>query len=250
MRLRVLGCRGGWPGPDQPCSGYLLEAGDQRILIDVGAGVLPELLRHVTLPELDAIWVSHLHPDHCGDLPIAWHMLAFGTPREHPLPVFGPPGWPAALDAMLSGAKEIADVVEIVELTDGARHEFGDLELRAVAVRHSMPTFGLRASHAGTTLGYPSDSGPCPGVDALARGADLFLCETFLSLPELRSDQLSTPEDAGKAAAAGGARRLVLTHLHPDADPVRAVARAATEFAGPIEVAEPGRIFEVHQGDP
>jgi ribonuclease BN (tRNA processing enzyme) len=121
---------------------------------------------------------------------------------------------------MLSGAKEIADVVEIVELTDGARHEFGDLDLRAVAVRHSMPTFGLRASHAGTTLGYPSDSGPCPGVDALARGADLFLCETFLSLPSCDRPA----QHAGgrrKAAAAGGARRLVLTHLHPDADPAR-----------------------------
>lgn len=218
--------------------------------MDAGSGVLVELLRHSTLPELDAIWITHLHPDHGGDLPAAWHTLAFGTRRERPLPVLGPPGWSATLDGMRSGAAEVGEVVEIVELADGARHRFGELTLRAVVMRHSMPTFGLRADHAGAILSYTSDSGPCAGMSELAAGADLFLAEAFLSLPELRSELLSTPEDAGRAAAAGGARRLVLTHLHPDADPARALARAATEFAGPIEVAEPGRVFEVSQGDP
>jgi hypothetical protein len=38
---------------------------------------------------------------------------------------------------------------------------------------------------------------------------------------------------------------LVLTHPHPDADPAIAATRAATEFSGPIDVAAPGRVFEV-----
>ncbi|HEU5472401.1 MAG TPA: MBL fold metallo-hydrolase [Actinophytocola sp.] len=244
MRLRVLGSTGGWPGPGRACSGYLLEAAGRKVLVDAGSGVLVELLRLATPAELDAVWISHLHPDHCADLPMLWHTLAYGTPRDRPLPVLGPTGWSAALAPMLDEPERLGRIFTVVELTDGARHDFGPLTLRAVAMRHSLPTYGLRASCAGAILGYTADSAPCPAVTRLAEDADLFLCEAFLSTPgPPRFTSVSRPEDAGRAATLGGARRLVLTHLHPDADPGAAITRARTEFAGPVEVAEPGRDF-------
>jgi ribonuclease BN (tRNA processing enzyme) len=201
---------------------------------------MAELQRYIRLEELSAIWISHLHPDHCADLGMAWHSLAYGPRRSAPLPVLGPPGWPRVLP------EEPGSVFTVVELAGGDTHRFGELTLRAVAMRHSLPTFGLRAECADRTLSYTADSAPCDAIVELARDADLFLAEAFLSLPdELPFTSVSRPEDAGRAAARGDARRLVLTHLHPDADPAAAIARAATEFAGPIEVAAPGNVFEV-----
>jgi ribonuclease BN (tRNA processing enzyme) len=246
VQLRILGSAGGWPGPGRPCSGYLLEAADRRIWVDAGSGTLVELLRHTTLAELDAIWISHLHPDHCADLPMAWHTLAYGPRRNAPLPLLGPSTVASAITGMLDEDAALEDVFDIVELAHGATHTFGELTLRAVAMRHSMPTYGLRATCAGRILSYTADSAPCDAVDELARDADLFLCEAFLSLSDpLPFRSVMRPEDAGRAATTGGARLLVLTHLHPDADPASAVARATSEYLGAVEVAEPGRVFRI-----
>ena len=38
MRLTVLGCSGSGPGPTAPASGYLVTAGDTRLLLDLGNG--------------------------------------------------------------------------------------------------------------------------------------------------------------------------------------------------------------------
>jgi ribonuclease BN (tRNA processing enzyme) len=244
VRLRVLGSTGGWPAPGRPCSGYLLQAAGARVWVDAGSGTLVELLRHARLPDLDAIWISHMHPDHCADLPMAWHTLAYGTPRGRPLPVFGPSTMAGALSGMLDEPDALPSVFDVITLTDRATHTVGGLTLTAVEMRHGMETYGLRAESDAGILGYTADSAPCAAVTELARDADLFLCEAFLSISDpLPFRSVMRPEDAGRAATEGGARRLVLTHLHPDADPATAVSRARSQYAGPIDVAEPGRVF-------
>ncbi len=99
MRLTIVGCSGSFPGPDSPASCYLVEADDDsgrtwRVLLDLGNGSLGPLQRHVDLADLDALLISHLHPDHymdaCG---------LYVARRYHPagavgpaLPVYGPTG--------------------------------------------------------------------------------------------------------------------------------------------------------------
>ena len=79
MRLTVLGKSPSWQDAGGACSGYLVEAGDgerlRRVWIDAGSGTLTNLLRHATLPQLDAIWISHLHVDHLSDMPVAYYTL-------------------------------------------------------------------------------------------------------------------------------------------------------------------------------
>lgn len=245
MRLRVLGCVGGWPAAGRACSGYLLEAAGQRVWVDAGTGSMVELLRFTSLPDLDAIWISHLHPDHCGDLPMVRHALTYGHRRERPMPVFGPAGM-AAWTHTVAPEPGAPEVFDLVELTDRASYDLGELALEAVATAHSVDTFGLRASHGGRVLSYTSDSAPCAALTHLAGGADLLLCEAFLSIPDPPPfTSVMTPQDAGRVASAGGAARLVLTHLHPNADAAFAVRGAATTFHGPIDVAEQGATFTV-----
>ena len=90
MRLTVIGCTGSFPGPNSPASCYLLTATDRhgrtwRVLMDMGNGALGVLQRHINLADIDAILISHLHPDHCIDLS-GLHVAVKWDPRA------GPPG--------------------------------------------------------------------------------------------------------------------------------------------------------------
>lgn len=253
VSLRVLGCTGGWSAPGTACSGYVVTGPGTRIWIDAGSGTFAEFLRHETLDRLDAIWISHLHPDHCVDLTQVWQAVRYGAMRDEPLPVFGPPG----LAEWLQGA--VGDPIGVSVLDSGvfrvhqlaARGEYsiGDAQLTAVEVAHNPRTFGVRLQLAGRTLGYSGDTGPCAGLDDIAAGTDVFLCECYLSLPDSHcrpaSTDVMTPEGAAEAARDGGARLLLLTHLHPAADPAYAAGRASRIYSGPIEVAETGLVRPV-----
>jgi ribonuclease BN (tRNA processing enzyme) len=253
LRLRVLGCAGAYPGPGSPCSGYLLEAAGQRVWVDAGGGTLAELQRHCPLDALDAVWISHLHPDHCTDLPLAYHVLLVGGVRGgRPLPVFGPSGWSAHMDAFVREPGAMASVFEVVELADGETVRLDELAMGAVATVHGIETYGFRATAGGRTLAYSADSGPCEALQRIADSSDLFLCEAFLSPGgpvEPHDDAISlTPAQAGGYAETGRARHLVLTHLPPGADRAKARALAAERFGGEIDLAAQGGVFAVGPG--
>jgi ribonuclease BN (tRNA processing enzyme) len=259
LRLTVLGSCGTYPAPRRACSGYLLEAAGEhgrpvRVWVDAGSGTLANLLRVTTLQELDAIWVSHLHIDHCSDLPVAWYALKYGgaEPPAAPVRVLGPSGWARHVADFLStdlpGAFE--EVFAPHELHDGDLVELGRLRLTAVATRHSIETYGLRAEVPGATVGYSADSGPCDGLERIADGADLFLCEAaWLEQPPGALPIHMTPALAGRAAAGAGAGRLVLTHLRPrggrpDRDGMFA-DRAREAYRGDVAVALEGDVYEL-----
>jgi ribonuclease BN (tRNA processing enzyme) len=254
IRLTVLGACGTYPSAGRACSGYLLEAtsGDRRarVWVDTGSGTLANLLRHASLPELDAIWLSHLHVDHSSDLPVAYYALRYGDldPATPPVPVYGPSGWADRIRAFASHeADALEEAFEVHELHDRERVCLGPLELTAIATVHSVETYGVRATAAGATLGYSADSGPCDALAELADGADLFLCESaWTDQPEVSAPIHMTPALAGEWAARAGARRLVLTHLRPGSDPGAARERARAAAPGlPVDVAAEHDVYEV-----
>lgn len=243
MRLIVLGCSGGYPGPGRACSGYLLETESARIWIDAGSGTFAELQRHCSPADVSAIVVTHLHADHWTDLPLAVHTLGFKHPEVKRLPVFGPPGFVDACGITLRWRLE-DDVFVPHELRDGVRAGVAGAAIEAVQVEHGdLETYGVRIAESGLTLAYSSDSSPCDALVRLARGADLFVCEaTRMAGPPTAH---STPAQAGEIASEAGARRLVLTHLDPEDDPERARELAQTTFDGEVSVARDGLVVEV-----
>lgn len=244
MEVTVLGCRGGYPLVGEPCSGYLLEAAGTRLWVDAGSGTLDALLRRLDPWELDAIWVSHLHPDHWTDLPIALHRMAVTAhlwDRPPPL-VFGPPAWDATIGIASQAYPDDRIPYRSIDLADGASHAVGSLRLTARAVAHSGPTFGLRVDGPSGSFAYSADSSPCDAVRDLAAEADLFICEA--TLPPGRSNPISTSADeAGRLADAAGADRLVLTHLLEGVDRDRSLDAASAQHAGTTELASPGSTF-------
>lgn len=261
IRLTVLGSCGTYPAAGRACSGYLVEAaaGDRtaRVWVDAGSGTLANLLRSTTLADLDAIWVSHLHIDHTSDLLAANYAIRYGSRRIPPVPVYGPPGWAEHVRRFLRlhspdpAFEQAGDVLtqafEPHELHDGQRLKLGPLELTAVATVHSVETYAVRVAADDQVLAYSADSGPCEALGQLAAGADLFVCEA--AWPERLSGARPaihlTPRLAGAWAARAGARRLLLTHLRPEADLDDALAHARTAFGGEVGLAREGDVVQL-----
>jgi ribonuclease BN (tRNA processing enzyme) len=256
LRLTALGVCGTFPAPGRACSGYLLEAARPegppvKVWVDAGSGTLANLLLYTSLDELDAIWVSHLHVDHCSDLPLAYYTLKYGDgERATPLPVYGPSGWGPHMASFLTAdtagqPRDMTDVFEINELGHGAVVSFGGLELAAIATRHSVETWAVRATSGGLTLAYSADTGPCDALADLADGADLFVCEAAWAESMETEPIHCDPLDAGEWARRAGAKRLLLTHLRPSVDPQAAIERARRAYDGEVGVVVEGEAYEL-----
>ena len=250
MRLTVLGCSGSMPGPDSPASGYLIEADGARIVVDLGNGALGPLQRHVGtegLADVDAVVLSHLHPDHCMDLCGLYVALRYGVGIDRRIPVYGPEGSAKRMAAAYGREPEpgLTGVFDFATHPDGAL-DVGPFTLRVVRVAHPVPAYAIRVERDGKAVVYSGDTGPAAALVELARDADLLLCEAaFDDGDEHPPDIHLTGRQAGEHAAAAGAQRLVVTHVPPWGDPHRAVTAARAVYDGPVEAAVPDATWEV-----
>ncbi len=238
MRLTVLGSCGAWPEARKACSGYLIEHDGFRLLVEVGYATLPRLLERIAADQVDAVFVSHGHPDHCADLNPLLRARALSDDPPSPLPVYALPG---ALDAVLALDRPgmLDDAYVLREFTAGGRLDIGPFRAQTRLLPHWVPNAGVRLSAGGRVLAYTGDAGPGPDVVELGRGADLLLAEaTYVDrVPADSQRYLSSAAQAGRQAADAGAERLLLTHLWPGTNEETARAAASANYDGDVAVA-------------
>jgi ribonuclease BN (tRNA processing enzyme) len=253
VRLTVLGCAGTFPSPQSPCSGYLVEADGFRLVVDLGAGALGVLQRHAGLLDVDAVYVTHLHADHCIDL-VAYSYARRYHPDGVPprLPVYGPAG----LAQRICGAFEdpppgdLLDVYDWREVPPGTQR-IGPLTVTGAAVNHPVECHGLRVEHDGRALAYSGDTAESAALVELARDADLFLCEaSWADSPANPPGIHLSGREAGEHATRAAAGRLVLTHLQAWTDSEAVLAEASAAYAGPLELARSGASYDVGEPGP
>ena len=250
LRLTVLGSATPYPSVENPCSGYLVSGEGTRLWVDAGTGTLAELQRHVRLDELDGIWISHLHADHCADLLTAYYGALYADIRlSTPIPLYGPPGIAGRLAHFLTNTpvrSPVESAFDVRELHDGHQARVGTLALTSRTVAHGMPAFALRVEAAGKSLAYSGDTAPCPSLTELASGCEVLLCEAGTAQAPAGEEQVHhTPENAGETAAAAGAARLIITHVDRSVSARQAADRAAALYGGTAEYAAPGAAFEI-----
>lgn len=239
--MTVLGGCGAWPTAEQACSGFLVERDDYRLVVDLGYAAFPRLLEHTTARGLDAVLISHGHPDHCADLNPLLRARALDEEPAPVLPVFAPP---KALDAVLAldrpGMLDAAYMLH--EFTPGESFEVGPFAVDTFDLPHSRTNAGIRLSADGRVLAYTGDAGPSPNIVDLARGADVFVAEASYAeqAPADLAASLSSAKQAGRYAAQADAGRLVLTHLMPGSEPSAFTDAARREYSGQIDVADGG----------
>ena len=254
MRLTVLGCSGSGPGPESPASGYLLQADGASVVLDLGNGAFGVLQRHLDPFELDALVLTHLHPDHCADVSalVVYYRFHPTSRLPRPLPVHAPEEAPDRLANAYAPSQaerertDLSDVLELRALEPGRAVPIAGFTVTAVRVAHPCEAYGLRVEHGGCTLVFTGDSGPCDALPELAGGADTLLAEaSWTDHPDRPEGLHLSGHQAGQLAAAAGVGRLLLTHVPPwtDADAVLAEARAA--FDGPAELVRAGVCYQV-----
>ena len=252
MRLTVLGKSPSWQDADGACSGYLVEDGRFRLLLDCGNGVFAKLRRFADYATVDAVVISHLHADHFLDLVPFSYALTY-SPRERPQSrpaLHAPPGAGACFRRVVGawgGESLIEDAFALHEYDPAERLELGPLRVRFQPVPHFGPTHAVELVSAhGCRLTFSADCAPSVELSEFARDTDLFLIEATLREPEPDGQRgHMTPAEAGEHGRKSGARQLVLTHLTDELDPERAQAEAEREFGGPVELAHEGAVYEL-----
>lgn len=247
MKITVLGGCGAWPAAGQACSGYLVEHEGFRLVLDPGYATLPQLLKDTAAEQIDAVLISHGHPDHCADLNPLLRARALGKAPPSALPVHTLPG---AMNAVLAldNPRMLAGAYTLREFSAGHRFEAGPFQVDTWALPHFVPNAGMRLTADGHVLAYTGDTGPSPDIATMARDADVLLAEaTFPGqvLPAQDAPYLSTARQAGEYAAKAGARRLVLTHLWPGTDPSTAHAAARRVYSADLDIATPGMTIDL-----
>ena len=252
MYVTVLGCQAGMPDGGRASSGYVVTTASCRLLLDCGPGVATALSGHAGAASLDAIVISHLHPDHCYDLlPVGTTLLR----RGRPIPLYVPGGGGALLAALGSlfpvraggASPPFHEAFSVHEYAPGDMVHMGDCTVTLYELRHAMPNCGVRVHDGTVSLAYTGDTGPTTALLALADQVDLLLAEATMVDGDAGEYGHLSATDAGRLAAEAAVGQLVLTHLFAtDADSVRATAaEAARVFSGPVQVAQPGACYRV-----
>jgi ribonuclease BN (tRNA processing enzyme) len=240
--LTVLGCGGTYAAPDNACSGYLIEGAGTRLWVDTGPGTLANLQRHAALGDIDAIVLSHEHPDHWLDLPVVRNVLRYILDEET-IPVYGTAGVRAMAQSLFGG--HLGPTLDWSTITEGDLVTIGSIDISFSRTDHPVETLAMRFEIGSTSLVYTADTGPGWEVGALGASPDVVLCEATLDDADSGQVPHLTGGEAGATAAAAGAGRLLLTHLLPGSDPDRRLSEAAAEFDGPMDLVITNRRYSL-----
>ena len=259
MKLTVLGCWGPYPRAGGACSGYLLEGGGRKIMLEAGSGTLGRLMEHTDFYLLDAVIVTHLHHDHYLDLFQLRHGIEAARRdgrRDIPLDLYIPENPPDEYN-LLRGYKQAFNVLGIDSLGESAitggfaakRLELDGLSILFVPMNHLIPGYAVSFQESGggaARLVFSGDTAPTAQLAALAQGADLFLCEASGLNKDLAymANAHCTAGQAGELARDAGVGELLLTHFFPEYDLAELRAQAQDVFGAPVTTVREGAVYE------
>ena len=246
MKLTVLGSGCAVPHPRRASSGFWLEAGGSNVLLDCSAAAVHRMAQEkLDWANLDAIWISHFHLDHCGGLA----PFLFGTrhapqtqSRTKPLKIFGANGVKKLLETFDAANNyklfQQPFPVEVIEVRPEEKFEISQgLMAATISTPHTDESLGIRLTDAGgVSLVYTGDTGFDMILGAFARGADLLLmeCSFFRNKPVAHHLELT---EAMYLTRYAGPKRVMLTHFYPEWDDVD-LAEEVKRFSPNCEVIE------------
>jgi ribonuclease BN (tRNA processing enzyme) len=239
--LTVLGSCGAWPEPARACAGFLLEYDGYKVVLDLGYAALPQLLTHCPDGAVDAVIVTHQHPDHCVDVSALARVRYYQAPDASPIPLYCPPGVVDVLRA-LEPRPDPATVFDVRDLTPA---QVGPFELDTVPLPHYVTNLGIKLTAPGLSVAYTGDSGPSPLLPTLAEGTELFISDATLQGPSPTTTPRYVMTATEAATGAAGAQRLLLTHFWPGSDRSISVTEAQKVFTGEVLAAEEGLVLKL-----
>lgn len=221
---------------------YLVRTSSTAVVLDLGQGSFPRLAAEVEPSMLDAIAISHLHPDHFIDLVPLRHYLRYQFEPPRRVAVHGPAQLAARIDALHGVSGFTAEALDCHRLGEQAI-VVGDLIVEPRRVTHTDDSYGFRVSPAGGGSGlvYSGDCGRAGDLGPLIRPGDVLLAEvSFGPGPVIPGAQHLDGPAVGRLAAASDVSAVYLTHLQMGHDEAATIASVTERFAGPVTLVEPG----------
>ncbi len=245
MKLTILGKHGPFPKAGGACSGYLIEDGKTKVLIECGSGVLGKLQEVYSISSLDAVILSHLHSDHTSDMMVLRYALDVLKNKKlfdrDALNLYLP-GNPIEEYNRLASQEAFKASV----LTEGASFSIGDLSFSFKKMTHPYESYGICISNGDKKFVYTGDTNYNPYIADFAQDADLFLADTVFLDKDLvagKSPHLSAAE-VGKIATQARVKKLILTHINPTYDENELLEEASLYYGNPI-LAQEMQVYEI-----
>lgn len=250
-QMIALGTGAAWSGPTRENTFLLVRGATTNLLIDVAGSPAQRLAQVGIGPnEIDHIVLTHNHPDHIYGFPILL-LNAWMAGRRAPLHVYG-------LASSIRSAKALLNAVSFREWPNFFPIKYhvvtihgvanlppiDEFEIRMMHGKHFVPTMAVRVTNSmtGKSFAYSADTSPHENIVEIARDSDYFLHEAT-QLDESKEGHSSAVE-AGQAAAAANAKRLILIHVPPQVQPLKWKRAAKENFSGPVTVANDFDVIE------
>ena len=227
---------------------YLVRHGATALLLDLGQGSFPRLAAALEPSSLDAVVVSHLHPDHFIDLVALRHYLCWQFKPPRRVRVLAPAGLAGRLDGLHEQRGFTAAALDVEDVVPGVR-TIGALTIEARRVTHTGDSHAYRVAGAddeGPGLVYSGDCGRAEDLDALVRPGDTLLSEVSFGPGPVPAGaaHLDGPAVAALANRTGIAT-VLLTHLQMGFDETATIQSVTSTFSGPVSLVAPGDTFSI-----
>lgn len=237
MKLTVLGNNGPYPKAGGACSGFLLDSGAAKVVLDFGNGVLSRLQQYIDVEEISAIILSHLHSDHMSDIMIlryAADIKLMKRQMEKPIKIYAP-----AEPIEEFNRLKYKEALEVMEINPDEKLNIGGLEISFSEMTHGYKNYAICIEKDSKKFVYSGDTCVNDKLAEFARNADLFICEAGLLERDekcIRAMHL-TAKEAAQIAKNAGARRLLLTHFLPGVKLEHYINEATSVYNGILEIA-------------
>ncbi|QBP17884.1 MBL fold metallo-hydrolase [Acetilactobacillus jinshanensis] len=248
MKLRVIGCYGGYPAKGVGTSSYLLTAGDYHLLIDCGSGDLLSLEKYFDPLKLNAVVLSHYHWDHIADVGVLqyyWQLHTEGR-QESVLPIYG-----NSADPLNLGSLTWPNSTKGEGYNGNSKLNLGPLTITFKRTIHPVPAYAMRIedNHTKHVLVYTADSNYFEGLAKFAQNADLLVTDTnyYANKNSVEPRWHMTSSECGKLAKQSNCKKLLLSHL-PQYGDLKQLITEARKTAGSkprIGLAHVGKVVEI-----
>lgn len=244
MKLTIIGCWGGYPKANEASSGYLLEHEGFHLLVDCGSGVLSKMQEFIQPEDLDAVILSHFHPDHNADIGVLQHarLIQGFLGKEMPvLPVY-------AHDGDTAEFKKLS----YKNITEGRKYDpnlslnIGPFKITFIETVHPVLCYAMRIEAGGKVFVYTADTSFKDELVDFSKDADLLLAEcNFYGDQDGRNAGHMNSFDGGNLAKSANTGQLVLTHLPHYGILEKLAEEAAQVFRGPVSLARTGDCIHI-----
>jgi ribonuclease BN (tRNA processing enzyme) len=219
----VLGSGVVVPQPGRASSCHLVQSDDCAILLDCGpVAALRCVEAGVSLQDLDAIAITHVHGDHCAGLvPVLDGMYAYPFfRRTQHISLAGPQELPGVLEHVgkaWPSIEEAKDAIVDLHTWDRGNLSCEPFVITPIPVTHLGHSVGLRIKGPGGVVGYTGDCNTREDIVHVAEDADVLVSECALPNGFDFPAHVSA-EDIAYAVKETGVQKVVLVHIYPNVD--------------------------------